>query len=153
MRNSNIDPDSRTARYLGSNVTQQLVSIRSVVPGQTRPLRRFDCYNYLHAVYETYRLWKRQSVATNTARRLAHALHIPLRAGVSPIRILIEATYADADPKKKSRWVRALQHAYTEHIVADKLTAFIKSNGGIAGCAARAAQDDPKKWTDRNDWA
>ena len=153
MRNLNIDADGRTARQLGSNVTQQLVSIRSAVPGRTKPSGRFDCYIYLHAVYATYRVWKRQSVATKLARKLALALQIPSRAGVNPIRILIEATYADADPKQKSRWVRALQHAHAQHTTVDKLTAFIKANGGIAGCAARAAQDDPKKSTDRNDWA
>ena len=153
MQNRNSDLDDRAVRLLGSEVIRQLETTRRSVPHQSRPLGRFDIYGFLQAVYETYRLWKRQSAATRTARKIARALRIPLRAGVSPIRVLIEATYADADPKQKSRWVRALQHAHDEHTAPEKLISFIRCNGGIAGCAARAAQDDPKKRTDRDDWA
>ena len=152
MQNLKSTPNSRAARILSSDLRLQLALIVQSVPGQSRQRGRFEFYSYLHAVYETYHAWRRKSAAKRTARTLARALNIPFRAGTSPIRILIEATYPRADTKQKSRWVRALECAYAQQTAPKRLGLFIRSNGGIAGCAARAAHDDPKKWTGRSSW-
>jgi hypothetical protein len=152
VQNRNSHRDDRAARLLDPEVIAQLETIRRAVPGPSHTQGRFDFYGYLSAVYQTHGLWKRDSVAKKTARKLAAAFDIPLRAGISPLRVLIEATFAEATAKQKSRWVRALEHAHEEHITAERLVPFLKSNGGIAGCAALAAHDDPKKRTDRDDW-
>jgi hypothetical protein len=94
---------------------------------------RFEIYEYLSAVYRMYRRWKHRKIAQRTARLMAHRLDLPRRKGVSPIRILIEATFPSADYKQKSRWVRALQYASSEGASADELGSFFRSRRGVAG--------------------
>jgi len=113
---------------------------------------RFEIYEYLSAVYRMYRGWKRRKIANRTARLMAHRLNITQRKGVSPIRVLIEATFPSADPKQKSRWVRALQYASSEDASADELRSFFRSSQGVAGCAHLAAKHQPKQNRRRNAW-
>jgi hypothetical protein len=114
---------------------------------------RFEIYDYLSAVYRIYRHWKRRKIAHRTARLLSYGLDIPRRKGVSPIRILIEATFPSADSRQKSRWVRALQYASSEGASADELRSFFRSRLGVAGCAHLAAKHQPKQNRLRDAWA
>jgi hypothetical protein len=113
---------------------------------------RFEIYVYLSAVYRIYRGWKRRKIAHRTARLMAHRLDIPRRKGVSPIRILIEATFPSADSRQKSRWVRALQYASSEDASPHELRSFFRSSQGVAGCAHLAAKHQPKQNRRRNAW-
>jgi hypothetical protein len=115
--------------------------------------RQFEIYSYLSLIYRTYRSWKRRKIARKTARLIAHQLDIPWRKNVSPIRILIEATLPSADPKQKSRWVRALQYASLKAAPAKSLKEFFRARHGIAGCARLAAKRKPRQDRTRNDWA
>jgi hypothetical protein len=105
----------------------------------------FEIYEYLSVTYKTYRRWKRRKVAQQTAHRIAHQLDIPWRKGISPLRTLIEATLPSADAKQKSRWVRALQFAWSKDTPASDLNGFFRARGGIAGCARLAAKKQPKQ--------
>jgi hypothetical protein len=102
--------------------------------------RRFSFYAYLRAVYSAYRKWKRVSISKKTARQIARTFRVPARDGVSPIRIIIEATLPEAGRKQHSRWVRALQFASLNDIPCQGLLDFFRSNGGVAGCASLAAE-------------
>src|SRR5436190_24000146 len=82
---------------------------------------RFEVYEYLSAVYRQYRKWKRRQVSRQTARRIARHFEIPWRKGLSPLRVLIEASMPGADPKQKSRWTRALEYASSKGTSADGL--------------------------------
>lgn len=113
---------------------------------------RFGVYEYLTCVYATYRKWKHHRVARRTARAIALRMNIPWRKGVSPIRILIEATNPSAAPKQKSRWVRALQFASSEDQPTKGLTRFFRARRGIAGCARLAAKHQPKKDRRKSSW-
>jgi hypothetical protein len=113
---------------------------------------RFEIYEYLSTVYRMYRRWKRRKIAQRTARLMAHRLDIPRRKGMRPIRILIEATFPNADSKQKSRWVRALQYASSEGASADELRSFFRSSQGVAGCAHLTAKHQPKQNRHRNAW-
>ena len=68
---------------------------------------RFEMYDLLGAIYRVHVDWKRRKIAKQSARILAHRLAIVRRKGMSPVRVLIEATLPEADFKQKSRWVRA----------------------------------------------
>lgn len=48
-------------------------------------------------------------MAKRAARALANQIALVHRKGMSPIRVLVEATLPDADFKQKSRWVRAME--------------------------------------------
>jgi hypothetical protein len=114
---------------------------------------RFELYEYLSTIYRTYRSWKRRKIARKTARLMARELEIAWRKDISPIRILIEATLPSADPKQKSRWVRALQYASLEAAPTTSLKEFFRARRGIAGCARLAAKRKPRQNRTRNDWA
>jgi hypothetical protein len=71
---------------------------------------------------------------------------------MSPIRVLIEATLPDANFKQKSRWVRALEYAAHEGVPAKCLGNFIRSLGGLAGCASLSARATRKRRRPGGDW-
>jgi hypothetical protein len=110
-------------------------------------------YDYLAAVYRTYKEWKDLGISNRMARRLAKRLKITQRRkGTSPARTLIDATFPALDPKQKSRWSRALEFAALTKVAPENLPKLFKNHSGIAGCARRAAKQNPKRETDRNDW-
>jgi hypothetical protein len=80
-----------------------------------------------------------------SSRLLATKAGIARRKGMSPIRVLIEATLPTATVKQKSRWVRALQYLSSERVRPGEFRRFIRANGGIAGCARLAARVDRKR--------
>jgi hypothetical protein len=71
---------------------------------------------------------------------------------MSPIRILIEAALTKAEIKQKSRWVRVLEYASSENIPTEHFRKFIRANGGLAGCARLAAQQNRKRRRPGGDW-
>src|ERR1700722_11192509 len=79
---------------------------------------RFEVYSFLTSIYRVYMDWKRRKTAKRSAHALADELNIVRRKGTNPIRILIEATLPGANLKQKSRWVRALEYAYSENVPA-----------------------------------
>ena len=111
-----------------------------------------EIYAYLRIIYSIYREWRHQKNPGQSARRLAKAGHIPLRKGMSPIRILIDATLLGADLKQKSRWVRALEYVYSESVSPSQFRRFIGRSGGVAGCARLAAGTNRKRRHAGGDW-
>jgi hypothetical protein len=87
------------------------------------------------------------------AKKVARHLGLPWRRGTSPFRIIIEATFPTEELKQKSRWVRALEFAVEEKTSANDLEDLFRSKGGVSGCASNAARFDPKRRTNRDDWA
>jgi len=61
----------------------------------TRRVGRFEIYELLEAIYRVYIDWKRRKTAKRSAHALADQLAIVRRKGMSPIRVLIEATHCD----------------------------------------------------------
>src|SRR5258708_13554242 len=94
---------------------------------------RFEVYDYLKAVYHAYRKGRYRKIAKRSARLLAGELSITRRKGTSSIRVLIEATMPGADPRQKSRWVRALEFISSEEIPTREFRKFVRINGGWAG--------------------
>jgi hypothetical protein len=117
-----------------------------------RRVGRFEIYDLLEAVYRVYCEWKNRNSANRFTRRLANDQGIVRRKGMSPIRVLIEATMPSADLKRKSRWVRALEYVYSEDIAPSRFRKFVRSNGGVAGCARLAAQVNRKRRRAGGDW-
>jgi hypothetical protein len=113
---------------------------------------RFKFYGYLAAVYRIFKEWKDLGISKRMARHVARRLMTPRRKGASPARTLIDATFPALDPKQKSRWSRALEFAALMKTTPENLPKLFKNHSGIAGCARRAAKQNPKRETDRNDW-
>jgi hypothetical protein len=111
--------------------------------------------DFLKVAYGIYVNWKQEKHAKRSARELARQKGIRWRKGMSPIRVLIEASLPNADFRQKSRWVRALEYIYSEDVREIELRKFLKHNGGFAGCAALSARTDRKRRRSREegDWS
>jgi hypothetical protein len=116
-----------------------------------RRVGRFELYGLLEAIYRAYTDWERRKIAKRSARMLAREFNIVRRKGMSPIRVLIEATLPDADFKQKSRWVRALDYIYSEDVPARGFRKFVQRHEGLAGCARLAAKLNRKRRRPRRD--
>jgi len=114
---------------------------------------RFKFYDYLTAVYRTYKEWRELGISKRMACHVAEYFNIPHRKGTSSARTLIDATFPALDPKQKSRWSRALEFAALTKVTPDDLPKLFKNCSGIAGCARLATKRKPKKNTHRDDWA
>ena len=95
---------------------------------------RFAFYDYLAAVFELYVQLRRRSQAKPSARRIAKLFGLRKQDRTHPIRVIIDAT-STADIKTRSRWSRALRYAWQERKIWRDLRAFLRENGGPAGCA------------------
>jgi hypothetical protein len=103
---------------------------------------RFDFYDYLAAVFELYVQLRRRSQAKPSARRIAKLFGLRMQDRSHPIRVIIDAT-STADLKTRSRWTRALKYAWRERSACSDLAAFLRENGGPAGCARQFAAINP----------
>ena len=117
-----------------------------------RSFPRFDQYSYLEEIYRTYCYWKKRSMSRRMTHALARARNVPIRADHHPLRILIQLTNGKNGPQLASRWTRALEYAHSRKVRFTDLIAFLKSHGGIAGCARRAAETLPKRPRRIEDW-
>ena len=104
--------------------------------------RRFAFYDYLAAVFELYVQLRRSNQAKPAARRIAKLFGLRKQNRTHPIRVIIDAT-STADLKTKSRWSRALRYAWRERRTWKDLDAFLRKNGGPAGCADQFAAINP----------
>jgi hypothetical protein len=113
---------------------------------------RFEIYSFLKSIYRVYLRWKDRGVARRSARLMAQELSITRRKGTSPMRVLIEATFPGADLRQKSRWVRALEYLVSQDVPLQEFRRFIRSNGGLVGCAQLAARENRKRRRPGGDW-
>jgi hypothetical protein len=95
---------------------------------------RFVFYDYLAAVFELYVQLRRRNRAKPSARRIAKLFGLRKQDRTHPIRVIIDAT-STADIKTRSRWSIALRYAWQERKIWRDLRAFLRENGGPAGCA------------------
>ena len=107
---------------------------------------RFDFYDYLEEVLKLNWDWADKGARKTRGRQVGVLIPRPLppRKGRTALHFLIEAS-SKQNKQIKSRWVQALMFASQNRqvIEADCLAAFIAKHGGIAGCAAKAA--NPKR--------
>jgi hypothetical protein len=112
---------------------------------------RFEIYDLLEAIYRVYVDWKRRKIAKRSARTLCDEMKLIQRKGMSPIRVLIEAMVPDADFKQKSRWARSLEYVHTENVSPAQFRNFVRTHGGISGCARLAVSANRKRSRPRRD--
>jgi hypothetical protein len=99
---------------------------------------RFAFYDYLAAVFELYVQLRRRNQAKPSARRIAKLFGFRKQKRSHCIRVIIDAT-STADLKTRSRWTRALRYAWRGRRTWRDLDAFLRENGGPAGCARQFA--------------
>jgi hypothetical protein len=110
----------------------------------TQSKSRYAPEIYLREVLRLYECWSRIGLATRYSRRALKLAALPIR-DVHPVRRLIDCTSTEPDRKRRSRWGRALQYAIQQKIESKRLRKFLRKNGGIAGCAHKAAAAQPRR--------
>src|SRR5882672_8820846 len=95
-------------QHMPPDLAASIQPARQAAARLKQPVGRFDLYDLLEAIYRVYVDWKKLKVAKWSTRLLTDELAIERRKGMTPIRVLIEATIPRADFKQKSRWVREL---------------------------------------------
>lgn len=151
MPRSKTSP-ARQTRHPSTVHLTTIQSVRKAAAQLNQRTGRFEIYNYLEAVYSVFTGWTARKTARRSARALADQLDIVQRKGMSPIRILIEATIPRAHFKHKSRWVRALEYAHSQNVSPPDFARFIRARGGLAGCARLAVAINRKRRRPGGDW-
>jgi hypothetical protein len=146
------NPRRRPRRPRSRDLAATIQPMKEAAARLKQRVGRFEIYEFLEAVYTIYSEWRRRKVARRSARMLADRLDIVRRKGVSPIRILIDATLPGAHFKQKSRWVRALEYVYSENVSPSKFRNFVRNRGGLAGCAGLAVNVSRKRRRPGGDW-
>jgi len=135
-----------------SDLAASIKPAREAAARLKRRIGRFEIYDLLEAVYRIYVDWKKRKIAKRSTRLLTDGLAIERRKGMTSIRVLIEAAIPRADFKQKSRWVRALEYIYSEDVSPSKFSKFIRTRGGVAGCARMAVKLNRKRRRPGGDW-
>jgi hypothetical protein len=147
---------TNACRALRRSTSPELAAIiqpaKEAAAGLKRRIGRFDAYEFLGAIYRIYIDWKRRKIAKRSTQTLADEMNIVRRKGMNPIRVLIEATLPDADLKQKSRWVRALEYVHSENVSPSQFRNFVRSRGGVAGCARLVVNINRKRRRPGGDW-
>ena len=100
--------------------------------------RRTDFYEYLKGVHNLCD-WAEPKTSGLVGRRIAKLCHLNVRAGTTPIRIVIDATAPTQDRQTKSRWAQALEYAISQKARTTGLKTFFKKHGGSGECASAMA--------------
>jgi hypothetical protein len=144
--------DKRRTFAHSRKTNEAICSAKQTATALRRHQDRFEIYTFLKSIYLIYRSWKRKRIANGSSRRLAAEAGIVQRKGMTPIRVLIEATHPTAAAKQKSRWVRALEYVSSEQVKPREFRRFLGANGGLAGCARLAVQVERKRRRPGGDW-
>ena len=145
MQTVTANPRRFPLRSISADLAATIRPARSAAARLSARGGRFEMYDLLEQVYRIYFDWKRRKIAKRSARTLAAEINVVRRKGMSPIRVIIEATLPSADFKQKSRWVRALEYVYSENVSPSHFRKFVRTRRGLAGCARMAVNANRKR--------
>jgi hypothetical protein len=125
-----------------SGIEAELAAVRSAWARYRTINRRDAIYGYLQSVFVLVTRWRRLNCAVNNSRAALRLQHHPPQMKPEPFGIVIFCTANPrfADAKTRSKWSRVLRYARKTKPGNQRLTDFIKSNGGLNECARRFAQ-------------
>jgi hypothetical protein len=109
----------------------------------TRKQSRFRHHSFLAAIFDLYNYIRSQHLTEFAFEKFGDDSKRRRTLDSHLFRVLLDAT-CKADPKVKSRWVRALRYAWWQRKHWSRLPNFFRRNGGISGCAA--AFTETRRW-------
>jgi hypothetical protein len=126
-----------------SGIETELAPIRRAWARYQSTNGRDAVYFYLEAVFLLVTRWQRLNCALKNSRAALRLQADAPQMKPEPFGIVIfcAADPEIADSKTRSKWSRVLRYARKAKPANQRLTDFIKSNGGINACAARFARD------------
>ena len=124
------------------DIDTELAEIRRSWRAYQSTNSRVAVYIYLSSVFAVVMRWRRLNCAQKKSRAALRLHSNPPQMKPEPFGIVIFCT-ADpevVDPKTRSKWSRVLRYAARAKPAGQRLTDFIKSNGGLNECARRYAR-------------
>ena len=116
-----------------SEIEAKLDELKAAIQQAFDTHRRFWFYSVLKGVYALYGEWKDVRQSKKNAKDAAALFGIKLENGAHPLTTIIKiVTPGGVDTR---RWVDGLRFARKQGVAPKDLLAFLKANGGIAGCA------------------
>jgi hypothetical protein len=125
-----------------SSIEAELAEIRRAWERYRSTNSRDAIYIYLTAVFGIVMRWQRLNCALKKSRAALRLRPNPPQMKPEPFAIVIFCT-ADpkiVDAKTRSKWSRVLRYAARVKPAGQRLTDFVKSNGGLNECARKFAQ-------------
>lgn len=125
-----------------SSIETELARVRSAWARYRATNSRDAVYGYLTAVFRVVTRWRRLNCAVKNSRTALRLQAGAARMKPEPFGIVIFCT-ADpeiVDAKTRSKWSRVLRYAARAKPASQRLTDFVKSNGGINECARKFAR-------------
>jgi hypothetical protein len=129
-----------------SSIEAELAELRKAFRIYRSTNSRRAVYIFLSRVFAVVTRWQRLDCALKNARAALRLKTDAPQMKPEPFAIVILCT-ADpevVDAKTRSKWSRVLRYAQTAKPGNQRLTDFVKSNGGLNECARRFA----RRWND-----
>jgi hypothetical protein len=103
---------------------------------------RVAVYIYLSSVFTVIMRWRRLNCAVKNSRAAVRLRANPPQMKPEPFAMVILCTSDPkiVDDKTRSKWSRVLRYAARAKPEGQRLTDFIKANGGLNECARRFAR-------------
>jgi hypothetical protein len=127
----NASPVGRSTRAM----KQDLAKVAAAWGKMQKTRDRDAIYGYLEAVYDLVQDWERRGRADRKARRALRARGLKSWPNIEPFAVAIACT-SEVDGKTRSKWSRALQYVSWYNRDQKPFKKFMKSKGGINGCAS-----------------
>jgi hypothetical protein len=146
-----LDPSNQVPLYkktskpsptLRATVEQELAEVKQAWQKYRSTNSRDAVYFYLEAVFALVRRWQRLKCSLKNSRAALSLQTNPPQMKPEPFAIAIFCTSDPrvVDAKTRSKWSRVLRYAARAKPLGQRLTDFVKSNGGINECARKFAQ-------------
>lgn len=125
------------------DIEAELAEVRKAWQKYQTAKKRVGVYFYLTAVFDLVRRWQRLNCSLKKSQAaLRLKPHAPKMKPEPFSRVIFCTCDSDvADAKTRSKWSRALRYARKAKPSNQRLTDFIKSNGGINACAGMFARN------------
>ena len=136
-------PISRPTLNPISSIETELAEVRSAWEGYRSTNGRDAVYIYLTAVFRLVMRWRRLNCAMKNARAVLRLRPNLPQMKPEPFAIVIFCTSDPkiVDDKTRSKWSRVLRYAARAKPPGQRLTDFVKSNGGINESARKFARN------------
>ena len=137
-------PISRPTLDLVATIEAELAKVGIAWARYQSTNSRNAVYIYLEAVFALVRRWQSLNCAVDNSQAALRLQHDAPQMKPEPFGIVIFCTSDPdvAEAKTRSKWSRALRFAQKNKPGNQRLTEFVKSQGGLNQCAYQFAQDD-----------
>jgi hypothetical protein len=134
---------SRPTQNSVSSIEAELTEVRRAWERYRSTNGRDAIYIYLSAVFVAVTRWQRLNCALKNSRAALRLRPNPPQMNAEPFAMVIFCTSDPniTDAKTRSKWSRVLRYAARTKPASQRLTDFIKSNGGLNECARKFARN------------